>query len=262
MNQNLHISNENTQQQLKRLLSSSPNTTLETTPDELLCRICYTEVSESDKNNLGITVCQCSGTMQYAHLRCLKKWINKKLKYLISADDVLIFEESELECEICLNEIPIKVLIGGVEHCLLDFEDKFRSYIVVRDLFNGLITVVNLTNQKEIYIGNGQDPGCEIIVQHDTVDEFQCKLIALKGKVYIEDCRSRNKTFLKVNEEFVINPFAERYHLVKGSYSFNIIPQKEKINFFSLFCHPGNNITNVLYRIYYNLFLIIRHILQ
>lgn len=183
---------------------------------------------------MGITVCQCSGSMQYSHLTCLKKWLNKKIKPLVSNEIITIFETSELFCEICLNEIPDKILINGIEHRLIEFDDKYKNYIVIKDLYNGLISVLNLSHQNEFYMGKGLD--CDIFVSHDSVDDIHCKLIVFNGKVFIEDCNSKNRTFLKINDEFVLNPFVDKYNFVKGNYSVIIKPEREKIDFPSIFC--------------------------
>jgi len=155
-------------------------------------------------------------------------------------EEIMIFEENELRCEICLNEIPIRVLIKGTEFFLLDFEDKFRNYVVIRDVSNSLINVVNLTNKKELYIGNGADLGCDLIVQHESVESFHCKLTTVKGRLYAEDLDTRRKTFMKIREELLINPFVAEYKIRKGEWEFVFRPEREKITFFTMFCDVGS----------------------
>lgn len=204
-----------------------------------ICRICYTEVSESEPANLGITFCSCAGSLQYSHLACMKRWLNKKIRYLFSNEELIVFEQSELQCEICLDEIPVRVLINGNEHFLLDFEEKFRNHMIVRDMNNGLISVLNLGNRKEVFVGNGLDPGCDLIVQNNGVEGLHCKLMVLKGRVFVEDLGSGDGTFLRVKDEMMINPFAEVTKVRKGDWEFIIRPQREKIGFFSFLCSAG-----------------------
>lgn len=208
--------------------------------EENLCRICFMGISETDKNNIGVTVCNCSGSMQYSHLSCLKKWLKKKIKPIIVNENITIFEASELCCEICLCQIPTKVLIGGVEYSLLEFNDRYKNFIIVKDISNGLISVLNLCNQNEFYVGKSEE--CDLFVSHDTVDDLHCKLFVFNGRIFIEDCKSKNKTYLKINDEFVLNPFVDKYNFMKRDYHFMIKFEKDKFKFdiFSLFCNIGN----------------------
>jgi len=63
------------------------------------CRICYEE--ESDEKGGLIYPCHCTGSCQYIHENCLKKWIENNF----------IDHKIKAECEICKHEYNMKFYI-------------------------------------------------------------------------------------------------------------------------------------------------------
>lgn len=42
-----------------------------------LCRIC--QMSSASSDNLLIEPCKCTGSLQYVHQECMKKWLQSKI---------------------------------------------------------------------------------------------------------------------------------------------------------------------------------------
>ena len=79
-----------------------------------VCRICYDSGEEA---NPLISPCKCSGSMQYVHLQCLRKWMDGRLsvnngdqqnKSSAGATTVSYFWRN-LDCELCKLSYPTSV---------------------------------------------------------------------------------------------------------------------------------------------------------
>jgi hypothetical protein len=87
-----------------------------------VCRICY---DSGDDGNPLIAPCKCSGSMQYVHLQCLRKWMDGRLSVNNNTQDhgttTVSYFWRNLDCELCklsyptTVECPSKHLPGNVE---------------------------------------------------------------------------------------------------------------------------------------------------
>ena len=100
--------------------SSARNTELN---GKAYCRLCYQ--SESSITDPLISPCNCSGSMKYIHLSCLKNSI--KLKYHKKSEsyfDLFLFQN--YSCEICLTMYPEYIIYKTQVYYLIDIDfDKF-----------------------------------------------------------------------------------------------------------------------------------------
>ena len=90
-----------------------------------VCRICYGE-EEDEKENPMVQPCQCSGSLKYIHLQCLKHWIMTRSCTKVDDNDCCkVFLFKEIECEICKSKF---ILLSDVSvsrvHCLFYIEGK------------------------------------------------------------------------------------------------------------------------------------------
>ena len=92
------------------------------------CRLCYQ--SESTISDPLISPCNCSGTMKYIHLSCLKSSI--KLKYHKKTEqyyDMFLFQN--YSCEICLTIYPKYIIYKTQVYYLIDIDfEKFENYVL------------------------------------------------------------------------------------------------------------------------------------
>ena len=84
----------------------SLNRTIKRKGNLQICRICLSD--DNDQNNPLINPCKCSGTMKYIHLKCLRHWLNSKLKTK-TLNHLVVYSFKNLECEICKFQIPGKL---------------------------------------------------------------------------------------------------------------------------------------------------------
>lgn len=97
----------------------------------------------------GLNLCNCSGSLQYTHLSCLKDWLIKKLRFIHESSNMLIFDTTQLKCELCNSEYPLQILISGIEVPLLTFESFYPKYITIRNLEDpGKVIVFDLSTNS------------------------------------------------------------------------------------------------------------------
>jgi hypothetical protein len=87
-----------------------------------VCRICY---DSGETENPLIAPCKCSGSMQYVHLQCLRKWMDGRLSVNTNTQDqgttTVSYFWRNLDCELCklsyptTVECPSKRIPGSVE---------------------------------------------------------------------------------------------------------------------------------------------------
>lgn len=92
------------------------------------CRLCY--LSDSSIDNPLISPCNCSGSMKYIHLSCLKNSIS--LKYTKKTNEYLeMFSFQNYSCEICLTQYPKYIIYKTRVYYLFDIDlNKFENYVL------------------------------------------------------------------------------------------------------------------------------------
>ena len=95
---------------------------------KIICRLCY--LSESTIDDPLISPCNCSGSMKYIHLSCLKNSI--KMKYTKKANENLeMFLFQNYACEICLTQYPKFIVYKTNVYYLIDIDfNKFENYVL------------------------------------------------------------------------------------------------------------------------------------
>lgn len=82
-----------------------------------VCRICYD--SGEDGNPL-ISPCKCSGSMQYVHLQCLRKWMDGRLSVNTNQQEqgatTVSYFWRNLDCELCKLSYPTTVECPSKAH--------------------------------------------------------------------------------------------------------------------------------------------------
>jgi len=91
---------------------SAPNHPLVDIQSVEVCRICY---DSGDDENPLIAPCKCSGSMQYVHLSCLRKWMDGRLSVnnpgagKDGAITTVSYFWRNLDCELCKVAYPTSV---------------------------------------------------------------------------------------------------------------------------------------------------------
>ena len=166
-----------------------------------VCRICYGE-EEDEKENPMVQPCQCSGSLKYIHLQCLKHWIMTKSCTKVDDNDCCkVFLFKEIECEICKSKFPDLINHNGKHYSLLDFSDEYKNYFTIETLTldeenNKFLYLISLDKKSEIKVGRGILS--DILLSDVSVSRVHC-LFYIEGKnIYLKDNNSKFGTLVLV----------------------------------------------------------------
>ena len=126
-----------------------------------LCKICYGE--EEDPDNPLVQPCQCSGSLKYIHLKCLKHWLNTKSCINVDSNErYSVFLVKKIECEICKQKFPDFVKHKDKLYEILEPNIDFNCYCILENLSldkdgKRFIYVINLERNEKLKIGRGHD---------------------------------------------------------------------------------------------------------
>ena len=215
-----------------------------------VCRICYGE-EEDEKENPMVQPCQCSGSLKYIHLQCLKHWIMTKSCTKVDDNDCCkVFLFKEIECEICKSKFPDLINHNGKHYSLLDFSDEYKNYFTIETLTldeenNKFLYLITLDKKSEIKVGRGILS--DILLSDVSVSRVHC-LFYIEGKnIYLKDNNSKFGTLVLVQTPTI--RIAENLPLYlqvgRTFFNFNV---KTNSNIFSC-CGVEEN-PNIFY--YYN----------
>lgn len=130
--------------------------------EEIICRIC---LSEEEPDNPIISPCNCTGSVKYIHLECIREWLEGK-KHKKETPFVNSYIWRGLECEICKAFYQdVMKMPNGKEVSLLNFDihEDADKYMIIESVTNSsskTIHVVNLSNQDSVKVGRGSQ--CEV----------------------------------------------------------------------------------------------------
>ena len=99
--------------------------------EKMPCRICLSD-SQTLEDPL-ISPCKCAGTMKFIHLKCLREWLQSRLNIKQSGSIVSYYWKS-LDCELCKENLPSTVMLGGNLVELVDIHKPDTPFIVLEDI--------------------------------------------------------------------------------------------------------------------------------
>ncbi len=123
------------------------------------CKICLQD-DIADLNNPMITPCQCSGSMRYIHLNCLRQWIKQRITVTTDANVTAITWKT-LTCELCKTPYPFAVYFDGKIHELINTEPPKTPYAVFESIIR------NSEDSNGIYVVSFQSKTSISIVSRD-----------------------------------------------------------------------------------------------
>ena len=200
-----------------------------------ICKICLGE--EHDNNNPLIDPCECSGTMKYIHLDCLRNLIKSKIKKT-ETDSCKIFTFKTLECELCKTPYSEKVkLKNNTIYTIIDFEKPEKDYITLDGFIKEIpkersIFIVHFKNGNPIKIGRASD--ADIRLSDISVSRAHALITQYNGDYYLNDTNSKFGTLISAGSKFCIlnnKPF----YIQKGKILFNFLMQKTLYSFLTCY---------------------------
>ena len=183
----------------------------------LKCRICFSEGNFEDKNPL-ISPCNCTGSVKYIHLNCLRKWLTSKINTKSSpSGNIYFYSFKNLECEICKAIIPEQVEFRGTIISLLDFKEVEPPYLLLQTMnqyspqsknFEYNIIFV-MSFKKKNFLMIGRSSNSDIKLNDISVSRCHSVISYENGKFYINDIGSKFGTLLLIQNNILFFPYRE-----------------------------------------------------
>ena len=183
----------------------------------LKCRICFSEGNFEDKNPL-ISPCNCTGSVKYIHLNCLRKWLTSKINIKSSpSGNIYFYSFKNLECEICKAIIPEQVEFRGTIISLLDFKDVEPPYLLLQTMNQYSPQSMNLeyniifvmSFKKKNFLMIGRSSNSDIKLNDISVSRSHSVISYENGKFYINDIMSKFGTLLLIQNNILFFPYRE-----------------------------------------------------
>lgn len=181
------------------------------------CRVCFCEGNFEGKNPL-ISPCNCTGSVKYIHLNCLRKWLTSKINMKCSqTNNIYCYSFKSLECEICKAVIPELVEYRGKFISLLDFKEIEPPYLILQTMnqynplnknldFN-IIFVMSFKIKNFLIIGRANNS--DIRLSDISVSRNHSVISFDNGEFYIDDIGSKFGTLLLIQNNILFLPYKE-----------------------------------------------------
>ena len=174
---------------------------------KIICRLCY--LNESTIDDPLISPCNCSGTMKYIHLSCLKKSI--KLKYSKKSNDHLeMFLFQNYNCEICLTPYPKYIVYKTQVYFLIDIDfNKFENYVLCdlskytennknKQLTHFGYIMFKIEDNKELTLGRKKNNNIKL--KDISVSRNHCIIMKKDNDLLIKDLGSKFGTMKYIKD--------------------------------------------------------------
>ena len=203
--------------------SSARNTEINNDNIKPYCRLCY--LAESSIIDPLISPCNCSGSMKYIHLSCLKNSI--KLKYHKKSEmyyDMFLFQN--YSCEICLTMYPKYIIYKTQVYYLIDIDfDKFENYVLC-DLTQYIDNNQKISHfgylmfkiEDDIELSLGRKKNNHIKLKDISVSRNHCVLMKKNNNLLMKDLRSKFGTMRYIKNYIEINFQSEGTKLLTGKH--------------------------------------------
>ena len=184
-----------------------------------LCRICLNESTNDSTTNPLINPCNCTGSVRYIHLECLRQWLSSKITIKSTYDSmVTAFSFKEFECEICKSQIPHQIKVNNEIISLINIGNCSPPYLVLESIphsfhvtTNSKDSVINIyiirfgEKKNEIKIGRSND--AELRLSDISVSRSHSTFVYKNNTFYLEDNRSKFGTLLLIQNEMMFLPY-------------------------------------------------------
>jgi hypothetical protein len=108
-----------------------------------------------------ISPCNCSGTMEFIHLKCLQIWLASKLQKR-ERPNCTSYNWRTLNCELCKVLLPNAVEINGKVEELIELPNDRSGCLILETLPDPRtgyksIHAIPLSQHGKVYLGRGHD---------------------------------------------------------------------------------------------------------
>jgi len=173
------------------------------------CKICLSNYE--DEENIMVKLCNCTGSIEIAHINCIKQWMATKLsKKANEKNTVLSYNIKSFNCEICKKPYPLKFELNGKNYSLIDITIPDKNYLVLESLNQTKdncnyksIHVIKITEGERILLGRGHD--CDIRINDISVSRKHSVLEFSEGSVLLKDLYSKFGTLSLIHDDIVMS---------------------------------------------------------
>ena len=180
------------------------------------CRICLQEGDFNGENPL-INPCNCTGSVKYVHLICLRKWLTSKIIINHSFDNsVTSYSYKPFECELCKEQIPERIKYNNEIISLIEMENLNEPYIIFENIYHNNVNyignyfdyqhifIVHFNEKNRIKIGRSND--ADMRLSDISVSRTHAFLHLKNNEFYLEDCKSKFGSLLLIQNKIMFIP--------------------------------------------------------
>ena len=201
-------------------------------PKTYTCRICLSEGEFFGPNPL-INPCNCTGSVRFIHINCLKKWLTSKVLIKSSSEDnVHIYSFKAFECELCKSIIPERLIFNNKIISLIDFNKIFAPpFLICESIYQYNISncsnyseyqtifVISFSKKKNIRIGRANNS--DLRLTDISVSRNHATLTCVNNSsIFLEDNGAKFGTLILIQNNIKFIPDKElsiqvgRYHFI------------------------------------------------
>lgn len=161
------------------------------------CKICLSE--QFDEENPLIAPCNCSGTMKFIHVDCLKMCVTSQLT-IKTTEKCVSYTWKSINCSLCGVPFPNSITANDKTHAILLVNHPEPPYFVLESLAShgssrGMHSI-SLKNTESVLLGRGHDS--DIRISDISVSRLHARIKFHKENFYLEDYNSKFGTLVQV----------------------------------------------------------------
>ncbi|SOV18148.1 conserved protein, unknown function [Plasmodium sp. gorilla clade G2] len=168
------------------------------------CRICLIEGNQ--ENDPLICPCDCKGSIKYAHLMCLRKWINGRLNLNDQLFSGSVFIK-DICCELCKSKYP-KSIKQNEELVQLVKIPNLKTPLIVLDNIIGQtskgVHLISFADKKYLKLGRGHES--DVRIPDVSISRYHATIKYEKGLFKLEDHNSKFGTLVALRKAREIYP--------------------------------------------------------
>ena len=121
-------------------------------------------MDETDCPEVLVNPCNCKGTSEYVHIKCLQDWISSKVKKKGNTN-ATCFYWKKLDCEVCKVSLPDLVDIEGEKLELVPIYRPQNPYILLERVFYDKTKTSTDNSKMMILLSiNGEDNQVKMVI--------------------------------------------------------------------------------------------------
>jgi hypothetical protein len=174
------------------------------------CRICL--MDETDSPDMLVNPCNCKGTSEYVHIKCLQDWISSKVKKKVNPN-ATCFYWKKLNCEVCKVSLPDLVEVEDQKLELIPIYRPQNPYILLERVFydksktggdnSKTMVLLSLSGEdNQIKLGRGHE--CDLRENDISVSRLHAYIKYIDGQFVVFDNNSKFGTLMMLRKDFKV----------------------------------------------------------